>query len=239
MNYLRDNQSLNDIGHGIMQAASRPLVQSGAILLFAFLNQLRLEQFGQLWPAHWNFATQFLLALMIASLLDYVVHRSFHTFDRMWYFHAIHHDTPQMHIMKSARVHFGEEVINSAIKPLPLIVLGAPTEVIVFLGMWTVFDGNIAHANIHQRFPAWFHYVLGTVQLHNLHHAQDRKYQDSNYSGSIPLWDILFRTYNHPDRSHLGELGLAANSVPQGFIKQVFYPFKSQFSSDPDQGRLS
>lgn len=71
-------------------------------------------------------------------------------------------------------------VINSATKPLPLILLGAPTEIIVFLGMWTVFDGNMVHANIHQRCPGWFHYVMGTVHLHNLHHAQDRKYQDSN-----------------------------------------------------------
>lgn len=230
MNCLRDSQSLNDIGHGILQAVSRPLIQSGAILLFAFLNELRLEHFGQLWPTHWSFAAQFAVALLVGSFMDYVVHRSFHTFDRMWYFHVIHHDTPHMHIMKSARVHFGEEVINSAIKPLPLILLGAPTEIVVFLGMWTVFDGNMVHANIHQRFPAWFHYVLGTVHLHNLHHAKDRKYQDSNYSGSVPLWDILFRTYNHPDHSDLGDLGLADNPVPQGFIRQVFFPFRAQFN---------
>jgi len=237
MNYLHDGQALNDIGHGIMQGASRPLVQSAAILLFAFVNELRLQEFDQLWPAHWGFAAQFVLALMIASLMDYVVHRSFHTFDRMWYFHAVHHDTPQMHIMKSARVHFGEEAINSAIKPLPLILLGAPTDIIVFLGMWTVFDGNIAHANIHQRFPAWFHYVLGTVQLHNLHHARDRKYQDSNYSGSIPLWDILFGTYNHPDKSALGEMGLDNNPVPPGFMQQVLYPFKMQLAPRRHQGQ--
>ena len=233
MNYLHDGQSLNDIGHGMMQAASRAAIQSSLILVFAFLNEMRLETFGQLWPAQWNFLSQFLLALLIASFMDYVVHRSFHTFDRMWYFHVIHHDTPQMHIMKSARVHFGEEVINSAIKPLPLVLLGAPTEIIVFLGMWTVFDGNMVHANIHQRFPPWFHYVLGTVQLHNLHHAKDRKYQDSNYSGSVPLWDIVFGTFNHPHRSDLGDLGLteSQSQVPRNFFQQVIFPFKAQFST--------
>ena len=234
MNYLQDGQSLNDIGHGMMQAASRAIIQSSMILVFAFLNQLRLQTFGQIWPTQWNFAAQFLLALLIASFMDYLVHRSFHTFNWMWHFHAIHHDTPQMHIMKSARVHFGEEAINSMIKPLPLILLGAPTEIVVFVGMWTVFDGNMVHANIHQKFPAWFHYVLGTVQLHNLHHAKDRKYQDSNYSGSVPLWDIVFGTFNHPDRSELGELGMEHSTVPKSFFKQVFYPFKSQFAARPE-----
>ncbi len=231
MNYLHDGQSLNDIGHGMMQAASRAIIQSSLILIFAFLNELRIETFGQVWPTDWNFAAQFLLALLIASFMDYVVHRSFHRFEWMWHFHAIHHDTPQMHIMKSARVHFGEEVINSVTKPLPLVLLGAPTEIVVFVGMWTVFDGNIVHSNIHQRFPAWFHYVLGTVQLHNLHHAKDRKYQDSNYSGSVPLWDILFRTFNHPDRSELGELGMEQSTIPKSFFKQVLYPFRAQFSA--------
>jgi sterol desaturase/sphingolipid hydroxylase (fatty acid hydroxylase superfamily) len=231
MNYLHDGQSLNDIGHGMMQATSRAVLQSSMILVFAFLNELRLETFGQIWPGQWHFASQFLLALLIASFMDYVVHRSFHTFDRMWHFHAIHHDTPQMHIMKSARVHFGEEVINSAIKPLPLILLGAPTEIIVFVGMWTVFDGNIVHSNIHQRFPAWFHYVLGTVHLHNLHHAKNRRYQDSNYSGSMPLWDMLFGTYHHPDRSDMGELGLMDSNVPTRFFQQVLFPFKAQLSA--------
>ena len=61
MNYLHDGQSLNDIGHGMMQAASRAAIQSSLILVFAFLNELRLETFGQLWPTQWNFVAQFLL----------------------------------------------------------------------------------------------------------------------------------------------------------------------------------
>lgn len=39
--------------------------------------------------------------------------------------------------------------------------------------MWTVFDGNMVHADTHQRGPGWFHYVMGSVHLHKLHHAQD------------------------------------------------------------------
>lgn len=44
------------------------------------------------------------------------------------------------------------------------------------------------------------------------------------------MWDVLFRTYSPPDRSTLGELGLADKSVPPGFLAQVFYPFKSQLT---------
>jgi len=233
MNYLHDEQTWNDIGLGILQGTSKPLMQTILIILFAVISNWRLNTFGQIWPISLPFVIQFILAFLIGTLMDYLVHRSQHTFHRLWWFHAVHHDTPQMHIMKSARLHFGEEILNSTLKPLPMILLGAPTEIVVFLGMWGVFDGNIAHSNIHQRFPSWFHYLLGTVQLHNLHHAIDRKYQDSNYSGSFPLWDILFRTFNHPDKSVLGEMGLKDNPVPPRLIDQLIFPFKAQFSVPP------
>lgn len=233
MNALTDKQSLNDIGHGILQGASKPIMQTLVIILFASIADWRITHFGNLWPSELPFAAQFMLAFMIATLMDYLVHRSYHVFDRLWWFHAVHHDTPQMHIMKSARIHVGEEIINSTIKPLPLILLGAPTDIVVFLGMWLVFDGNLSHSNIHQRYPSWFHYVIGTVQLHNLHHAVDRQYQDSNFCGSTPVWDILFRTFNHPDKSTFGDMGLKDNPVPPGFFQQLLFPFKAQFNTPP------
>jgi sterol desaturase/sphingolipid hydroxylase (fatty acid hydroxylase superfamily) len=167
-------------------------------------------------------------ALSIWTITDYWVHRSLHTFPRLWWFHAIHHDTPQMHIMKSGRIHFGEEVFNAVLKPIPLLLLGAPPEVFALVGLWIVFDGNLVHSNIDQRFPSWAHWFLPTVQLHNLHHAQDRRFQDSNYSGSTPIWDVLFGTFSHPDRCAADPLGLASNPVPRGFAAQVLFPFRAQ-----------
>ena len=42
---------------------------------------------------------------------------------------------------------------------------------------------------------------------------------------------VVFRTFNHPDRSELGELGMHHSTVPKSFFKQVFYPFKAQFAA--------
>jgi sterol desaturase/sphingolipid hydroxylase (fatty acid hydroxylase superfamily) len=66
------------------------------------------------------------------------------------------------------------------------------------------------------------------VQLHNLHHASDRRFQDSNYSGSTALWDVLFGTFSHPDRCHAETLGIENSPVPAGFVSQVLFPFRSQ-----------
>ncbi len=232
MNLFRDRQSLNDVGHGILLSGARLAGNAFGVWLLAASAQLRIDSgFATAWPGSWPFAFQFLLGLLMITFADYWVHRAMHTFDRLWWFHSIHHDTPQMHILKSGRIHLGDELIAVVTKPIPLLLLGAPPEVMVLIGMWRVFDGNLVHSNVDQRFPSWAHYFLPTVQLHNLHHAQDRRHQDTNYSGSSAIWDVLFGTFSHPDRNPLGPLGIAVSPVPGGFVAQLAFPLRSQLRS--------
>jgi sterol desaturase/sphingolipid hydroxylase (fatty acid hydroxylase superfamily) len=228
---FRDRQSLRDIGHGLLLTAARPLGGAACVALLAGLGALRERApLASAWPTSLPFALDFALAFLVWTFSDYWVHRSLHRFDRLWWFHAIHHDTPQMHILKSGRIHLGEELINATLKPIPLLLLGAPVEVLVLLGMWTVFDGNLVHSNIAQCFPSFAHYFLPTVQLHNLHHTQDRRTQDSNFCGSSAIWDVLFGTFSHPGRVPLGALGLEASPVPRGFLAQLAFPFRQQLA---------
>jgi sterol desaturase/sphingolipid hydroxylase (fatty acid hydroxylase superfamily) len=235
MNVFRDRQSWNDMGHGILLAVlARPVGGALSVVGLAWLAQLRgASGFASAWPGAWPFAAQFAFGLLLWTFTDYWIHRSLHSFDRLWWFHAVHHDTPQMHILKSGRIHFGEEIFNAVLKPVPLLLLGAPPEVMAFIGLWIVFDGNLVHSNIDQRFPSWAHYFVPTVQLHNLHHARDRRHQDSNYSGSSAIWDVLFGTFSHPDRCPLGPLGIENSPVPIGFAAQIFFPFRAQLAA-PD-----
>jgi sterol desaturase/sphingolipid hydroxylase (fatty acid hydroxylase superfamily) len=166
--------------------------------------------------------------------MDYWIHRSLHIVDRLWWFHSIHHDTPQMHILKSGRLHIGEELYNALLKPIPLLLIGAPPEIMLWLGLWIVYDGNLVHSNIQQRFPSWAHYFVPTVQLHNLHHAKERRYQDSNYSGSSAVWDVLFGTFSHPDRCPLGEMGIEDSPVPAGLLAQIAFPLRAQLTPPVD-----
>ncbi len=230
MNVFRDRQSLNDIGHGLLLATlARPVGGALSVATLGLLAGFRQQWgLGTLWPASASLPVQFALALVLWTFSDYWIHRSLHSFDRLWWFHAVHHDTPQMHILKSGRLHFGEEIFNAVLKPVPLLLLGAPPEVMVGVGLWIVFDGNLVHSNIDQRFPSWAHYFVPTVQLHNLHHAQDRRHQDSNYSGSTAVWDVVFGTFSHPDRNPLGPLGIENNPVPPGFVAQLAFPFRRE-----------
>ena len=229
MSTLRDWQSINDSLHGALTGLLRPLGTSVGLLLLAALSELRLGGgAAALWPGGRSLLLQLLLAHAIVSFASYWVHRSFHEVDRLWWFHAIHHDTQQVHVLKSGRFHFLDEIVSAVLTPLPLLLLGAPTEVILLRSMWSVFNGSMAHANVQQRFPSWFHYLVSTVDVHNLHHARERRYQDSNYTG-LPLWDALFGTFHHPDRHHPVAFGIADGYVPRNFFLQLWFPFQAQW----------
>lgn len=144
----------------------------------------------------------------------------------MWWFHAIHHDVEDMHLLKSGRIHVAEETLKYLLVPLPFLVLGVPAPVLVWLALWVIFEGNLAHSNLDQRFPSVLHYVVPTVQLHYIHHAAPRELQDSNYGGVTPLWDLLFGTYRHPDRHPVPRLGIEGDLVPPSFLGQLVYPLR-------------
>ncbi len=234
-NLLRDRQSLNDIGHGVLFTfVGRPLAAAVGIAFVAFVSQ-RFEGLSALWPVGLPLLAQLALALLLLDLANYGFHRALHRVPRLWWFHAVHHDTRQMHLLKSGRLHIGEQVLQFLVVATPLLLLGCPTEVMLWLGLWTVFEGNLAHSNLDQRFPAWLHYVMPNVHLHYVHHAEDPELHDANFGG-LPLWDLVFGTFRHPDRNPVEATGLPGDPVPPGFLAQVWFPFRAQ-RQPPDVSR--
>ncbi|HEX5142012.1 MAG TPA: sterol desaturase family protein, partial [Dehalococcoidia bacterium] len=50
-------------------------------------------------------ALQLVEFLLLADLLAYVQHRAFHTFERLWRIHAVHHSSTEVDWLSSVRVH--------------------------------------------------------------------------------------------------------------------------------------
>ncbi len=228
-NLFRDPQVANDLGHGILVAGlARPL---GGALAAAALGALALApgvaEARLLWPAAWPFPAQVALGLGLWSFLGYWTHRALHRVAPLWWFHAVHHDTLQMHVLKGNRIHWGEDVLRYPVILVPLLLAGTPAEVLLWVALWNNFEGALAHSNVDQRFPRFAHYLLPTPQNHVVHHARARALHDSNFGGVTPLWDLLFGTYRHPHANPVDAVGLEASPVPTGFLRQVVFPLRA------------
>jgi sterol desaturase/sphingolipid hydroxylase (fatty acid hydroxylase superfamily) len=90
--------------------------------------------------------------------------------------------------------------------------------------MWYVFEANLAHANVDQRLPRWFHYLVRTADVHRIHHSDDGQLQNTNFGG-LPIFDLIFGTYRHPFDTRVTTTGIAGDPVPKGFLAQLLFPF--------------
>jgi sterol desaturase/sphingolipid hydroxylase (fatty acid hydroxylase superfamily) len=170
---------------------------------------------------------QFLILLLLFDLIGYAYHRLLHSVDRLFWFHALHHDTRQVHMLKAVRVHFVEQFINFLIVVTPFLIVGCPGSLLAWLGMYNVFESNLAHSNVDQRFPRWVHYVVRTIDVHYIHHSDEHELQNSNFGG-LPIWDLVFGTYRHPFDNPVAATGIRGNPVPRGFLAQLLFPFRAQ-----------
>lgn len=226
---FRDRQSFNDIGHGILVGGlSRPIAMPIVIALTGLV--VAVDDGARAngpWPHSWPMVVQVALGLLIWSLTNYWTHRWFHRVGKLWWFHALHHDPSRMQLLKGNRIHVVEDLLRYIVMLAPLLVLGAPARVVLWIAMWNNVEGTLAHSNVDMRFPAVLHWLLPTPQNHRVHHAAARDLQDSNFGGITPAWDQLFRTYRHPVQHPVVEFGLGDGSTaPPGFVAQLVLPFR-------------
>ena len=112
-----DAQSVNDLGHGILQSQLGERL-GGLALVAATTAAVGLRGAGPLWPVEWPMAWQVALGIVLADGLDYWKHRWLHT-DAGWRLHALHHGITRLHALRAARSHFGEVTLRFVVVYAP------------------------------------------------------------------------------------------------------------------------
>jgi sterol desaturase/sphingolipid hydroxylase (fatty acid hydroxylase superfamily) len=169
-------------------------------------------------------ALQVLLGVVVADGLDYWKHRALHT-EWGWRFHGLHHGITRLHALRAARSHFAEVVMRFAVVYVPLVAVGAPREVLFWHAALIGTLGVVGHSNVGLWVPSPLHRILMTPHVHRLHHSNERRVADTNFANILPLWDVLFGTFSHPDEHVLRGVGVVGDETPPSFLGQVLAPF--------------
>ncbi|RLA29952.1 MAG: sterol desaturase family protein [Gammaproteobacteria bacterium] len=171
------------------------------------------------------FIVQFPLAIVMADLFQYGIHRAFHQFSFLWPFHAVHHSIKTMDWIAGSRSHFVDILITRGLILIPMTLLGFSQGVMAGYLVFVAFHATFSHTDFRPR-TRWLEPYFVTCRYHHWHHAADPDAIDVNFAIHFPFIDRLFGTYHLPEDAWPERYGLIGSSMPPGFFRQFVFPFK-------------
>ncbi len=135
-----------------------------------------------------------LLGYVVADFFGYWTHRLMHTVQPLWrWTHQMHHSAERMDLAGMSYTHPFDVLLSFGITGLATVLLGLSPAAAGMAGMLGFASAVVQHMNI--RTPRWLSPLVMRPEQHGLHHA--RGVHAYNYA-NVPLWDMLFGTYQNP-----------------------------------------
>ncbi|MBF4988867.1 sterol desaturase family protein [Methylophilus sp. 14] len=163
--------------------------------------------------------------MFLTDFVQYWFHRAFHQIPFLWGFHAVHHSAKKMDWLAGSRMHIVEIIGLRSMTVVPMYVLGFAEGALHLYILLVYLNATFVHANV--RFNVeWLKPLIVTPRFHHWHHGIEKEAIDVNFSIHFPLFDKLFGTYYMPKNQWPSGYGIGGHPVPNGYWKQLMYPFK-------------
>lgn len=196
-------------------------VVSGIILGFVAYGvltsayQFRIFEIGFEW--YW-----IVVCFVLDDLRYYWYHRIAHRCRWVWAEHVIHHSSQHYNLSTALRQSWTGTFTGMFILRIPLVLLGFHPLLIVFVGGINLLYQFWIHTETIGKMPGWFESVMNTPSHHRVHHATNPRYLDSNYAGTLIIWDRMFGTFVEE---------LPEDAPKYGIVKNIgtFNPFRVAF----------
>jgi len=181
-------------------------------------------------PSGTPIVVSIIAVILIRDFIPYWIHRLAHEKSNwLWKFHAIHHSSERLYSLNYARFHPLNSAWNIFFGSLPCIILGLDPNAIFVAGISITIIQFLAHSNIDFRLGI-LNWIFSMNELHRWHHSTELNEANSNYSGTLIIWDIIFRTRFLPktkiDSDSVGLSDQNRKFPLYSFAKQLTYPFK-------------
>jgi len=171
---------------------------------------------------HLPWLVQFFLAVMVADLAEYLIHRAFHKIPFLWGFHAIHHSSKSLDWIAGSRAHIVDDVAVRAFILIPMMCVFSHNMLVAYL-FFVNIHATWAHCNFGPTIK-WLEPFLVQPRYHHWHHTSQAEAIDKNFAIHFPWIDKIFGTHYLPGDKWPDTYGLQNEKIPAGFWGQTFYP---------------
>jgi lathosterol oxidase len=166
---------------------------------------------------------QFFLAILVADLAEYAIHRAFHVVPFLWRFHAIHHSSKALDWLAGSRSHLVDDVLVRGFILIPMMFVFRHNIIVAYL-FFVTLHATWTHCNFDPTIK-WLEPFLIFPRYHHWHHTSQKEAIDKNFAIHFPWIDRIFGTHYCPEDKWPESYGLDNEKLPSGFWGQALYPF--------------
>ena len=166
---------------------------------------------------------QFFLAVLVADLSEYFIHRASHSVPFLWRVHSIHHSSQALDWIAGSRAHFIDDLLIRGLILVPMMFL-FPRPIIVAYLVFVTFHATWEHCNFGPTIK-WLEPYIALPRFHHWHHTSQTEGIDKNFAVHFPWIDRIFGTYYLPEDKWPDTYGLSNEKIPEGIWGQTLYPF--------------
>jgi lathosterol oxidase len=172
---------------------------------------------------------QFFLAVLVADLAEYAIHRAMHKVPWMWRFHAIHHSSKALDWIAGSRAHIVEDLAVRGFILIPMMFVFSHDMIVAYL-LFVALHATWTHCNFGPTIR-WLEPFVIFPRFHHWHHTSQAEAIDRNFAIHFPWIDRIFGTYYYPDDKWPDTYGLDNEQIPGTFLGQTFHPFTRRKAS--------
>jgi WD40 repeat protein/sterol desaturase/sphingolipid hydroxylase (fatty acid hydroxylase superfamily) len=169
---------------------------------------------------------QALAILLIQDLIQYAIHRAFHS-RLAWKFHAVHHSPKVLDWTSAGRFHPLNNLLTFGVADVAVLLLGFAPEALLVLIPFNIIYSTLVHANLNWTFGQ-LRYLLASPVFHRWHHTTQAEGLDKNFASTFPFLDVMFGSFYMPPGKLPEKFGTGEPAFPEGFWGQLFHPFRRQ-----------
>ncbi len=186
------------------------------------------------WPTDLPLWLQLLLAIIIADIGITLAHFASHRLDSLWRLHAVHHSVKRMYGLNGLMKHPIHQSIETLAGTTPLLLMGAPVEIMMLLVVAVVLQLLLQHSNI-AYFTGPLKYVLAINVVHRFHHLNSAEEGDVNFGLFTSLTDRFLGTAFFDKDRVIGsdDLGIEGRAdYPIEYWDQMIEPFRGHAQAE-------
>lgn len=186
---------------------SEPANALTAFITFGFLSLAEPYQLVTL-PLTWPV---FALCFVLDDLRFYVHHRIAHRCRWVWAMHVVHHSSQQYNLSVALRQSWTKHFTGTMLLKIPLVLIGFDPLMVTFCGVLNATYQFFLHTETIDKMPRWYEAIFNTPSHHRVHHANNPRYLDANYAGTLIIWDRMLGTFVAEDAADRPIYGLVKN----------------------------